>query len=80
MSDPAPIPGGSSTGRFVGLVLMSIGALWLLVTGVCTAGVLVTLAGEGDFSDIGLILVYAVPSAILGGAIYFGGRVLRPKR
>ena len=75
MSEPR-----NSTGRFVGLILMSIGALWLVLTGLCTAGALVTIAAQGDLTDITLILIFSVPSAIVGGAFYFGGRFLRPKR
>lgn len=80
MSVPAPVPTGSASARFAGLVLMSIGFLWLLASGACTAGALVTLAGEADFNDVGWIFLFVVPSAILGGATYFVGRLLRPKR
>jgi hypothetical protein len=79
MADPPPAP-TNTTGRFVGLVLISIGVLWLVLTGLCTAGAFITLASQGDTTDVGLVLVFAVPSAILGGAIYFVGRLLRPKR
>jgi hypothetical protein len=79
MADPAPAP-NNTTGRFVGLVLISIGVLWLVLTGLCTAAAFVSLASEGDLTDLGMILVFSVPSAILGGAIYFGGRLLRPKQ
>ncbi len=79
MADPALAPSNTS-GRFVGLVLLSIGVLWLALTGLCTAVAFITLAGQGDLSAVMLILVFAAPSAILGGAIYFVGRLLRPKQ
>ena len=79
MVDPAPTQ-NHPTRRFIGLVLLSIGVLWLVLTGLCTAGALVTVVAGGNLSDITLVLLFAVPSAVLGGAIYFGGRLLRPRR
>ena len=71
--------GEGSAGRFVGLVLVSIGILWLALTGLCTAVALATLAQQGNLGDSMLILVFAIPSAILGGSLYLVGRLLRPK-
>jgi hypothetical protein len=78
MAEPPPLPSGSSSGRFVGLILLSIGVLWLALTGLCTVVAFVTLMGDGDFSDIMLILPFTVISAALGAAVYIVGRLLRP--
>ena len=77
---PPPVPAASPSGRFVGLILISIGVLWLVLTGLCTAAAFVTLMSEGNLSDIMLILTFSVPSAVLGGAVYFVGRLLRPSQ
>ena len=74
-----PPVGEGSAGRFVGLVLVSIGILWLALTGLCTAVAFVTLAQQGNLGDSMLILVFAIPSTILGGSLYLVGRLLRPK-
>lgn len=79
MTEPAPAQ-QSAAARFVGLILVSIGVLWLVLTGLCTAGALVSIASEGNLGDIGMILVFALPSAMIGGALYFGGRLLRPRQ
>ena len=69
-----------SVGRFIGLILVVIGVLWLVLTGLCTAAFAIGLLGEGNLGDIGVILTIGVPSALIGGAIYAIGRWLRPKR
>ena len=78
-----PPPTHSASGRFVGLIFMSIGVLWLGLTGLCTLGTFATLIGSDGLSaglgDVALILIVAVPSALIGGAVYFVGRLLRPK-
>jgi hypothetical protein len=79
MVEPAPLTSGSPTGRFVGLILISVGVLWLSLTGLCTAFAFLSLIGTADYGDILLILTVAVPSAVIGGAIYFVGRLLRPR-
>lgn len=80
MVEPPPVPAGSPSGRFIGLILISIGVLWLLLTGLCTVFGLVSLMTEGNLSDILLVLTVTVPSALLGGAIYAVGRLLRPRQ
>lgn len=68
----------SSIGRFIGLILIVVGALWLAVTGLCTAAFAVGIAGEGNLNDIGGVLSIGVPSALIGAALYAIGRWLRP--
>lgn len=68
-----------SIGRFIGLVFIVIGVLWLTLTGLCTVAFAIGLLGEGNLGDIGVILTIAVPSALIGGVIYAIGRWLRPK-
>ena len=75
----SPAGEGNASGRFVGLVLISIGVLWLALTGLCTAVAFATLARQGNLGDSKLILVFAGPSAILGGSLYLIGQLLRPK-
>lgn len=65
--------------RLIGLILVVIGALWLVLTGLCTAVFAVGVAGEGNLNDIGGVLSIGVPSAVIGGIIYAIGRWLRPK-
>lgn len=65
--------------RFIGLILIVIGVIWLVTTGLCSAAFAIGLLGEGNLGDIGVILTIAVPSALIGGAIYGIGRWLRPK-
>jgi hypothetical protein len=78
MVEPAPEE-GSASGRFIGLILISIGVLWLALTGLCTAAAFVMMMTEGGLSDIMLILPFTAVSAILGGGVYYLGRLLRPK-
>lgn len=66
-------------GRFIGLILVVVGALWLVLTGLCTAVFAVGIAGEGNLNDIGGVLSIGVPSALIGGAIYAIGRWLRSR-
>lgn len=79
MVEQPPVPAGSPSGRFVGLILISIGVLWLLLTGLCTVFGLVSLMSEGNLGDILLVATITLPSALLGGAIYAVGRLLRPR-
>ena len=71
---------GGALGRLIGLILIVIGVIWLVTTGLCTAAVAIGLLGEGNLGDIGVILTIAVPSALIGGAIYAIGRWLRPAK
>jgi len=88
MADQPPVPGPAANppaGRFVGLLFMAIGVLWLALTGLCTAFSFFAMLSTGqsaDFnlSDIGIILIVAVPSALIGGGVYYVGRLLRPKQ
>lgn len=79
-----PVPAGSPSGRFVGLILISIGVLWLALTGLCTVFTFVVVLNDASstiyFSDVVMVLSFAIPSAILGTAIYFVGRLLRPRQ
>ena len=83
MAEQPPVPAGSPTGRFVGLVLISIGVLWLALTGLCTLCTYVIVLSDASttiyFDDVIMVLSFAIPSALIGGAIYFVGRLLRPK-
>lgn len=71
---------GSEIGRFVGLLLIAAGMLWLVLTGLCTAAFVIALAAEGHLNDATGALAIGVPSALIGGAIYGIGRWLRPRQ
>ena len=73
-------PPGSDLARLTGLILVVVGTLWLVLTGLCTAVFAVGIAGEGNLNDIGGVLSIGVPSALIGGAIYAIGRWLRPRQ
>ncbi|MBI1212145.1 MAG: hypothetical protein GC190_11830 [Alphaproteobacteria bacterium] len=66
--------------RFIGLIIISIGVLWLSLTGLCTLFALGSLINEGNLGDIMIVATVAVPSAMIGGVIYFIGHLLRRKQ
>ncbi len=70
----------SEIGRFVGLLLIVAGVLWLVLTGLCSAAFALALIGEGNLNDITGVLAIGVPSALIGGVIYAIGRWLRPAK
>lgn len=76
MNEPKP---PTTVTRLIGLILIVIGTLWLVLTGLCSGAFLIGLLGEGNLRDIGVVLTIGIPSALIGGAIYAIGRWLRPK-
>lgn len=83
MTEQAP----NELGRFIGLILIAIGVLWMVASGLCTAAFGVSLFWEGTASDLAetssillLMLVYGGVSALVGLGVYAIGRWLRPKR
>jgi hypothetical protein len=70
--------GQGSIARFIGLILIVIGVLWLALTGLCSAAFAIGLLGEGNLSDVGAVFMIGVPSALIGAVIYAIGRWLRP--
>ena len=64
---------------FVGLILVVIGTLWLVLTGLCSAAFAIGLLGEGNLNDIGVVMTIGIPSALIGGIICAIGRWLRSK-
>ncbi|MCE9521886.1 MAG: hypothetical protein K8S25_05575 [Alphaproteobacteria bacterium] len=77
MSD-ASKKSSSDLSRLVGLMLIVIGVIWLVTTGLCSAAFAIGLADGGNSNDMIIILVVGVPSAVIGGVIYWIGRLLRP--
>jgi hypothetical protein len=63
--------------RLVGLILIVIGTLWLVTTGLCSAVFAIGLTDSGNLNDLGVVLTIGVPSALIGAAIYATGRWLR---
>lgn len=84
MNDSAPQQPGEIR-RFVGLVLIVIGALWMAASGLCTAifGVTMFVSDAGNlaeaFSILLLMLLYGGVSALAGLGIFAIGRWLRPR-
>jgi hypothetical protein len=72
-------PPASDLSRLVGRILIVIGVLWLVLTGLCTAAFAIGLLGEGNLGDVSVILTIGIPSAVIGGVIYAIGRWMRPK-
>ncbi len=72
-------PSGNDFVRLFGLILVVIGVIWLVTTGLCTTVFAIGLLGEGNLNDVGGVLSICVPSALIGGAIYAVGRWLRPR-
>lgn len=79
-----PQPGGGVIRRFIGLILIVIGALWLSASGLCSAvffGML--LVDGGDFREVlsivPMIMLVGGFSAGVGFAVFVIGRAMRPK-
>ncbi len=77
----------SATGsvrRFVGLILIVVGVLWMVAAGLCSAGFFASILVEGaDFREV---LSIAPMIALVGGlgagiglVIYVVGHALRPR-
>ena len=83
MSDASPKESGSVR-RFVGLIFIVVGVLWMSAAGLCSAGFFVSILVDGaDFREvlsivpmIGLVGGFGVG---IGLVIYVVGRALRPK-
>lgn len=71
--------GTSNLPRLIGLILIVIGTLWLVLTGLCSGAFLIGLLGEGNLRDISVVLTIGIPSALIGAPIYAIGRWLRPQ-
>ena len=67
------------TKRFFGLILVVIGILMLVFTGLCTVSVLLFLlqSYSVNANDLLMIVVFAGPAALLGWGCYAWGRSLR---
>lgn len=73
-----------SVRRIIGLVLVTIGVLWMAGAGLCSAAFVVTLFTEGGdvreaLSIIPMIVLVGGFSIGLGFVFYTVGRALRPK-
>lgn len=70
--------------RVIGLVLITVGVLWITASGLCSAGFFVTLFAEGGdlreaLSIVPMIVLVGGFSAGIGFVFYVVGRALRPK-
>ncbi|MFM9862722.1 MAG: hypothetical protein ACKVRO_03860 [Micropepsaceae bacterium] len=74
----AESPPGNDLARLIGLILIVIGTLWLVLTGLCSGAFLIGFLGQGNLSDIGAVFAIGIPSALIGGIVYAIGRWLRP--
>lgn len=77
MSEISPF--GSDTKRLFGLVLIVVGVLWLVTTGLCTLGFLFFITSTYHLMTGDLLWIVGVggPSALIGWGIYATGRWLR---
>lgn len=74
-------PPGDPFGRFIGLLLMGFGVLWIAFCGLCAFGVMSTVVTEsaGSSDALGSTLVVLVISglaAVGGYAVFIAGRSL----
>lgn len=69
----------NDTRRLIGLVLIVVAVLWLATTGLCTLGFLWFVIQSYDLmsSDMMLVMMFAVPSVLIGLGLYALGRRLR---
>ena len=81
-----PSPPAGEIRRFVGLILIVIGALWITASGLCTGAFAISLFAGSGGSDLAeassiilLMLVYGGISALIGFGIFAVGRALRPR-
>ncbi len=81
MSDPNAAKSG---GGFWATALIVIGILWMTLTGLCTASVVVSAALGGDqlglLQSMPMLLIIAVICIGPGWLIWQGGRALRRRR
>ncbi len=84
MTGENPSTGGEIR-RFIGLVLIVIGALWIIASGLCSGGFLISLFATGGdireaFGIIPMIVLVGGISAGFGFGLYAIGRALRPSK
>ncbi len=60
--------------RFVGLIIIVFGVMFLAFGGLCSAVYLLSFFAEGDLNNLGLALMVGVPTALVGGMIISTGR------
>lgn len=80
----APLQQTSELRRFIGLILIVVGALWAVASGLCSAGFFGMMVVEGgDFREalsiVPMIVLVGGFSAGLGLVFFVVGRALRPK-
>jgi hypothetical protein len=89
----ASSPPASDVRRLIGRILIVMGTLWLVLTGLCSVAFLFSLWRGGDplqggapmrFDEaLGMTLYFGLPFIVIGGAIgaviYAIGRRLHPK-
>jgi hypothetical protein len=87
MSPPTPDSGGDGIARLFGFLLMAVGGLITLLSGLCSLGFLlatiesVVRAPASVAPMIGLILVFGgVPLAVGVGLFVLGRSLTRPRR
>ena len=65
--------------RLFGALLMAVGALIVVLAGLCSAAFLVMMLGPrngGAASGVGLILIFGGVPIAIGGGVFMGGRAL----
>lgn len=66
--------------RFLGLILITLGALWVALSGLCTLVFAISFLQSGPMSDVGVALFVGIPSIAAGFALFLFGRYLAPRK
>ena len=70
--------------RFIGLILIAVGVLWMVASGLCSGAFFISLFTEGgDFREalsiVPMIVLVGGFSIGMGLVFYVVGRAMRPK-
>lgn len=77
-TEPRTTPQSSAGRRILGGILLAIGVLLVVLSGLCTAGFIVMGVVEGDVAmAITTGPVFGGPFILVGALLWWGGRALR---
>lgn len=74
----------SSSAALLGTIIMIVGILWMTLSGLCSALVLVGEVFDGDpggiLQGVGIVTIVGGVSLLIGALIWRGGKALRGRR
>lgn len=74
----------SSSAALLGTIIMIVGILWMTLSGLCSALVLVGEVFDGDpggiLQGVGIVTIVGGVSLLIGTLIWRGGKALRGRR